>query len=96
MSPSTPAPIKQLNELRKEIKPLGYKVKTETLSWGRHLTYIHIESGENLTFNVATNEQIRRWKPLHDYLVSIPENTMLEWCGEKVIGKKFSGERLDN
>ena len=63
----------QLKQLRKEIKPLGFKVLTESLSWGRLATFVHIESGEKLTFNVATQQQIDRWKPLHDYLKNVKE-----------------------
>ena len=61
----------QLKELRKIIKPLGFKVKTQTFTWGRHATYIHTESGEELTCNVYTDEQQKRWKPLHEALKDV-------------------------
>ena len=32
----------QLKELRNKLKQHGFKVKTETLSWGRHATVIRI------------------------------------------------------
>lgn len=83
----------QLKELRKQIKPLGYKVKTQSLSWGRHATYVHIESGEELTFNVATEEQVKRWKPLHDFLASVPEDTELFDGEEKIYGRNFAGSK---
>ena len=29
-----------INDLRKAIKPFNVKIKTQTLSWGKHATYI--------------------------------------------------------
>jgi hypothetical protein len=84
---------KELKELRKELKPLGFKIKTESLSWGRHATYVHVESGEELTFNVATQEQVERWKPLHDHLATIPEDAILVDKGEKIYGRNFCGSK---
>lgn len=86
---------KELKELRRELKKLGYKVKTQSLSWGRHATYIHVESGEELTFNVAAEEQVKRWKPLHDYLAGVPKDMKLEDNGERIYGRNFSGENLN-
>jgi len=85
---------KELQELRREIKPLGYKLKTKALSWGRHLTYVHIESKEEFTFNVyASKEQLERWAPLVDYLGTVPTYTKLMTNdGERVYGSSFSGE----
>ena len=56
-----------LTELRRELKPLGFKVRTETLSWGRHATYTDMEGEEwpSLYFN---DEQKAKWKPLRDFL----------------------------
>ena len=80
----------ELKELRKAIKPLGYKIKTQSLSWGRHATYVHAESGEELTFNVVTSrEQMQRWQPLFGYLETIPSGTLLVNNEEKVYGGKF-------
>ena len=84
---------KQLKELRKEVKPLGFKIKTEMFSWGRHLTYIHIKTGEELVFNVACPAQMERWRPLHEYLNTIPKGTIVEWDEEKVIGDMFHGPK---
>jgi hypothetical protein len=56
-----------LTDIRRAIKPLGFKVTTKTTSYGRHATYIHIESGEALTFNVFTPEKLAKWKPLLDW-----------------------------
>ena len=56
-----------LSELRKKIKAIGFKVTTENFSFGRHATYVHIESGKRLTFSVFTDELLVRWKPLLDF-----------------------------
>lgn len=60
--------MKTINELRKAIKPLGFKVSVKSLSYGQHATFIHIESGENLNFNVFTPESLKRWRPLFDWI----------------------------
>jgi hypothetical protein len=57
-----------LNELRREIRKLGFTVKTQMLSWGRHATFVHIESKKELAFNVASEETWKLWQPLLDYL----------------------------
>ena len=83
-----------LKELRKAIKPMGYKIKTKMVSWGRHLTYVHIENGKELTGNVFNSETIKPWQPLFDYLATIPCNTLLEDTeSRRVYGSQFTGER---
>ena len=59
--------MKDIKELRAALKPLGYKVKTEMFSWGRHATYIHIESRDELTYNVFPKDRLARWQPLFDW-----------------------------
>ena len=56
-----------LKDVRKAIKPMGFKVKTKSLSWGKHATYVHIETGEELTFNCASPDTWIKWKPLSDW-----------------------------
>lgn len=56
-----------LSDIRKAIKPLGFKLKTERLSWGQHATYVHIESGMEGNSNVFTPELLAVWKPLFDW-----------------------------
>lgn len=81
-----------LQELRRELRPRGYKVSTKRLSWGRHLTYAHVDSGEKLTGNVFTTEQLKIWQPLFDYLRTIPEDTLLVGDFERIYGAQFKGE----
>lgn len=57
-----------LNDLRKAIKPLGYKVKTKTLSWGPHATYVHAATGDECTANVFTADTLAKWLPLFDWI----------------------------
>ena len=59
--------MKTLNELRKALKPLGYKVSTKSLSHGKHATY-HTLDGQSLTGNVFTPESLKTWRPLFDWL----------------------------
>ena len=60
--------METLNDLRKALRPLGYKVKTKTLSWGPHATYVHIASGEECTANVFTVETLAKWTPLFAWI----------------------------
>jgi hypothetical protein len=60
--------IQSLSDLRKSIKPLGFKIKTELMSWGRHGTFVHIESGQELTFNVCNKQTADRWESLFWFL----------------------------
>lgn len=60
--------MKSLSDLRKALKPLGFRVKTAGLSWGRHATYGHTASGDWLTYNVFSQEQAERWAPLFNFI----------------------------
>lgn len=60
--------METLTELRAAIKPLGYKIKTQRLSWGPHATYIHTESDQECTANVFTPETLAKWTPLFDWI----------------------------
>lgn len=59
--------LQSINDIRKAIKPLGFTVKTKTLSWGSHATYIDINTKQGLSFNVFTPELLEKWKPLLDW-----------------------------
>ncbi len=60
--------IKSLSDLRKELKELGFKIKTERMSWGRHATYVHTATGEGFMFNVCDKQTFDRWAPLCKFL----------------------------
>jgi hypothetical protein len=55
-------------ELRKALKPLGYGIKTKSLSWGPHATYFRIHDKVELTGNVFTPETLAEWLPLFDWI----------------------------
>ena len=59
--------LKTISDVRCEIKKLGFKVKTKSLSWGKHATYFHIESNQELNFSVFTPELLKIWKPLLEW-----------------------------
>ncbi len=56
--------METLKELRNEVKKLGYKIQTESVSFGRNATFVHVETGDKLTYNVFTPKTFERWKPL--------------------------------
>ena len=66
--------METLNDLRKAIKPLGYKVKTKALSWGPHATYVHAATGEECTANVFTSDTLAKWLPLFDWIKANADN----------------------
>lgn len=59
--------MKTINDLRKALKPIGYKIKTKSLSFGRYATLVHVETGDELTYNVFTAETLARWQPAFDF-----------------------------
>jgi hypothetical protein len=75
----------ELNDLRKLIKAIGYKVETKRLSFGRSATYIHIATGERLTGNVFTSETLKTWQPLLDLLKANPATEVMD-RDDKVYG----------
>ena len=77
-----------LSELRKDVKALGFKVKTSRNSMGRFVTYEHPETGLTTDGNVWCEESLAIMKPLFDYLQSNKEKilTIAENEGEKLYG----------
>lgn len=60
--------METLSQLRAAVKKLGFKIKTESFSWGRHAIYVHAESGRPLAHNVFTAEELERWNPLFTFI----------------------------
>ena len=84
--------METIPDLRKALKPVGFKVLTESVSWGRTVTYGHIESGDRLTYNVFTSEQRLRWKPLFDWTVKHREELAnLKDCYEALYNETITG-----
>jgi hypothetical protein len=57
-----------LASLRKELRKIGYGIKTESLSFGRCATFVHIESGDNLAYNCAPARTWEKWNNLFIFL----------------------------
>lgn len=62
----------KLSELRKELKAIGYKVKTETLSYGKHATFTDM-TGTALPTMFGGEEHRKQWIVLIDYLTANKE-----------------------
>jgi len=78
--------LETINDVRKAIKPLGYKLKTNQISWGRAVTYIHIATNTELNFNVFTADSLATWKPLLDWLKDNREQLRVVRDNEGCIG----------
>ena len=72
-----------INELRKEIKTMGFKVSVKTLSWGPHATFKD-KTGHELPDIFLGEQDLNKWKPLIQYLNTLTEVTNTN--GEKVYG----------
>jgi len=56
----------KLTELRKELKAIGYKVKTETLSFGKCATFTD-SNGLSMPSIYFCEEHRLKWLPLIEY-----------------------------
>ena len=81
--------IKTLKDLRKTLKPLGYSFKTQKISWGKHITYTHIESGDSLTYSIFTPETLERWNALFTWLREHKEEISFIQENEDPMGKIY-------
>ena len=59
-----------ISTIRSVLKKMGYKMKTKSFSWGRNAIYHHIESGQDLTGNVFTEETRKKWVPLFEWMAA--------------------------
>ena len=55
--------MKTMSELRKQLKAIGFNVKTQSQSYGTHATYETLD-GHKLTYNVFTQDTFPIWKTL--------------------------------
>ena len=79
----------ELKDLRRKLREIGHKVKTESLSWGRHITYTNAD-GVPFSGNVFSADSIKRWEPLISCLKSLSE----EYDGADDKGDKLYGSLL--
>lgn len=80
----------KLSELRKELKAIGYKVKTETLSYGKHATFTDI-TGRAMPSIFAGVPHLDQWRVLIDYLKANNERLIdLSQGSEGMYGLRFN------
>ena len=76
----------EVSELRKVLKPLGFKVKVQSLSYGKHATITDLTGNRKLTGNVFTAETLLFWKPAIEVCRAAGQVTS---DTDKVYGLKF-------
>ena len=77
---------KELKEIRKDLKKLGYKVKTNQMSWGTQASFVNASGREMPTiFTIKSREE---WIQLIDYLTNIEkkEIQVVDNYGDFVYG----------
>jgi hypothetical protein len=81
-----------LADIRKAIKPMGFKLKTESMTWGRACTYIHIATGDEVTMMAVSSQgvlwkPIRAWQRVNDVVLrAFKQSWEAERSGEKLTG----------
>ena len=76
----------EVAELRSLLKPLGFKVKVQTLSHGKHAILTDLTGTRKLTGNVFTEETLSFWKPAIEVCRAAGQVTS---DTDKVYGLKF-------
>lgn len=77
----------EIQELRKKLKPLGFKLRMETFSFGKHATLL--KEDRALTYNAMTWETLDFWKPG----IEVCRASSPVTCGsEKVYGLAFGSD----
>lgn len=62
--------METLSDYKKVLKGLGYGISIKAYSFGRAITYVHLETKEKLTGNVGNSDYFAKWKDLIDYVES--------------------------
>lgn len=77
-----------LNQLRRDLKAIGYNFNTSRNSMGKFVKYKNLCSGDTLTGNVFSSETIKQWQPLFDFLKLIKDDLdqISNSEGEKIYG----------
>jgi len=57
----------KIYQLRKELRAIGFKVKTESLSWGKHATFTDMEGNDYPSLFFSDAER-NKWNPLRHHL----------------------------
>jgi hypothetical protein len=74
----------KLSEARRELKNLGFNLKTERLSWGQHATITNSNRTENMP-TLFTEETRLRWLPAIEWKLALTEPVTTDG-GERVFG----------
>ena len=61
------AQLTNLADVRKELKKMGFKLGTKTLSWGKHAKFKDMSGDELPSIFFAGDPQTDHWKPLVDW-----------------------------
>ena len=89
--------LTKLSQFRKELKGIGFKVKTETFSFGKVATFLHLEMG-NISIHLATDlPKVEANKDLQSFLdgVSLEEyQNIYENDSVNVSGGRFTNKDL--
>jgi len=80
-----------INDIRKAIKPIGFTVRTERFSFGKSATYVHLETGHKLTFNIVTSDIYAQWLPLIQFCKNNEETLRAIQKSEHVTGLVMHG-----
>jgi len=59
-------PITTINDIRKQIKPLGFNIRIKSFSYGPHAQWINMATGLVLP-TVFSRESLIDWQPLLDW-----------------------------
>jgi hypothetical protein len=78
--------METLNELRKELKKIGFNIKTKTYSEFISATFIHIESKQELSFNCGDSSSWDLWKPLAVFCQEHKNDLLQIKNNEKITG----------
>ena len=76
-----------VNELRKKLKSIGFNLKIETFSFGKHGSVIRNDTKETMP-TMFTEESKKEWQPAIDMIQSI---TVIDSHGDRVCGS-WSGK----
>ena len=72
----------ELKEARKQLRELGFKIKTERLTWGRHATIV--DSDGRALPSLLTREDRAKWQPAIDWRNGLDAAVTSD--GERIYG----------
>jgi hypothetical protein len=78
-----------INEVRRDLKKLGFKVRLKSLSWGPHAEFY--DSNGNGFPSMFNKETLAYWKPLIDYKKDLNRryDAVVDKYGDFIYGFDF-------